>query len=459
MLKLIMNRLSLVVLSISLLTVACTPKNEVTKLVVPLDIANAEDAKIYNFKEGIFEEIVGPVDSITLDIEKPTLLTLQFVNKTNSLVSTIYIEPGQEIRMDTLGVSLVVPEGVSPENDLLGKYAETRLDISKADLFQAKGNAYAALEKEKYQPLASLLEEGEKSGNVDVQLLSQLKIRLDADRAGTRLRYPRMYQYYNKEEAQLPEGFKDIAMNFNYSSPDAIMFMEGQNLAIARQSEGIDYANFESVAAYYDGLDKNGAELFGSSLAGSFVTVTNLINKINFGGGYDEVADEYAAFSEKETNPAFQQMIDGVVAPWKELVKGKDAPDFVGMGRDGKPVKVSELKGKKVYVDVWATWCGPCIAEIPALKKLEEDLHDEEVAFVSISIDQMKDKEKWEKFIVDRELGGLQLFAEDAWNSEVVTAYNIKGIPRFLMIDEVGKIISANAPRPSDPKVKEAFLN
>ena len=104
-------------------------------------------------------------------------------------------------------------------------------------------------------------------------------------------------------------------------------------------------------------------------------------------------------------------MLESVVTPWKELVKGKDAPDFVGAGRDGQPVKVSELKGKEVYVDVWSTGCGPCIVEIPALKKLEEDLHEKEVAFVSISIEQTKDKETWEKFIVDRESGGLQLFA------------------------------------------------
>jgi thiol-disulfide isomerase/thioredoxin len=106
-----------------------------------------------------------------------------------------------------------------------------------------------------------------------------------------------------------------------------------------------------------------------------------------------------------------------------------------------------------VYVDVWATWCGPCKAEIPSLKKMEELYHEANIVFVSISVDTKKDYEKWRAFVTEKELGGVQLVADKDWSSDFVKAYMINGIPRFILIDPAGNVVQANAPRPSDPKL------
>ncbi|MEQ3690899.1 MAG: TlpA disulfide reductase family protein, partial [Flavobacterium sp.] len=111
------------------------------------------------------------------------------------------------------------------------------------------------------------------------------------------------------------------------------------------------------------------------------------------------------------------------------------------------------LKGKYVYIDVWATWCGPCRAEIPHLKKTEEAYHDKNIEFVSISIDRAKDHDKWKKFVEDKELGGIQLFADNDWNSQFVKDYQINGIPRFILVGPNGEIVNADAPRPSSPEL------
>lgn len=120
---------------------------------------------------------------------------------------------------------------------------------------------------------------------------------------------------------------------------------------------------------------------------------------------------------------------------------------------------MSDLKGKYVYIDVWATWCGPCIAEIPSLKKVEEDYNNKNIQFVSISIDVEKDYEKWKTMIAEKELGGIQLMADNNWQSKFVQDYAINGIPRFILIDADGKIVSADAPRPSDPKLRTMLNN
>ena len=121
----------------------------------------------------------------------------------------------------------------------------------------------------------------------------------------------------------------------------------------------------------------------------------------------------------------------------------------------GGNTKLSDFKGKYVYIDVWATWCGPCIAEIPFLKKVEEKYEGKNIAFVSISVDVQKDFEKWKKFVKDKQLGGIQLFADKNWNSDFVKSFGINSIPRFILIDPSGKVVSADAARPSSPKLSE----
>lgn len=127
------------------------------------------------------------------------------------------------------------------------------------------------------------------------------------------------------------------------------------------------------------------------------------------------------------------------------------APQFDYENHKGGKTKLADFKGKYVYIDNWATWCGPCRAEIPYLQKVEERYHGKNIEFVSISVDVKKDYEKWKKFVADKNLGGVQLLADKDWNSDFIRAFNINSIPRFLLIGPDGKVIDADAKRPSDP--------
>jgi thiol-disulfide isomerase/thioredoxin len=137
--------------------------------------------------------------------------------------------------------------------------------------------------------------------------------------------------------------------------------------------------------------------------------------------------------------------------------KGAESPKFSYPDTTGKIVSLDDLKGKYVYVDVWATWCGPCKREIPHLKELDAAYENKDINFVSLSIDKQEDKEKWLKMVQDENLQGIQILADNDWNSDFVKAYNITGIPRFILIDKEGNILDADAPRPSDPRLKEVL--
>jgi thiol-disulfide isomerase/thioredoxin len=129
------------------------------------------------------------------------------------------------------------------------------------------------------------------------------------------------------------------------------------------------------------------------------------------------------------------------------------SPSFNYDNYAGGKTKLEDFKGKYVYIDVWATWCGPCRAEIPFLKKIEEKYHGKNISFVSISVDVQKDLEKWKTLIKDKELGGVQLFADNNWNSQFIKDYGINSIPRFILIDPTGKIVNADASRPSSAEL------
>ena len=118
-------------------------------------------------------------------------------------------------------------------------------------------------------------------------------------------------------------------------------------------------------------------------------------------------------------------------------------------------MKFSDFKGKYVYVDVWATWCGPCIYEIPFLKTLEADYHNRNIVFLSYSIDE--DKEAWLKYVPENELGGVQIIGENAWESKLVKEYKVRGVPTFMFFDPDGNIITVKMTRPSNQETRDTF--
>jgi thiol-disulfide isomerase/thioredoxin len=172
----------------------------------------------------------------------------------------------------------------------------------------------------------------------------------------------------------------------------------------------------------------------------------------------DNLEEYYALYLASSTNEENNTVITESYSKLQALAKGKPSPKFMDYENNaGGTTSLDDLKGKYIYMDIWATWCGPCIAEIPALKKTEEAYHNKNIEFVSISIDEIKDHEKWKKMIVEKELGGMQLFADNNWESQFIEEYLIKGIPRFILLDPKGKIVSANAPRPSNDQLIALF--
>jgi len=165
------------------------------------------------------------------------------------------------------------------------------------------------------------------------------------------------------------------------------------------------------------------------------------------------VKDIYAnRFKQVVKDEYKHKVVEDRIAKLEKLTPGNPAPEFAYPDKDGEMVRLEEFEGKHVYLDIWATWCGPCVREIPKLKELHEK-YGEDIAFVSVSVDP--DKEKWSEFLKEKNLRGYQLYSGKNFESEIINDYMVQGIPRFVMIDQEGKIINVDAPRPSDKETKE----
>ncbi|MDG2194045.1 MAG: TlpA disulfide reductase family protein [Polaribacter sp.] len=146
-----------------------------------------------------------------------------------------------------------------------------------------------------------------------------------------------------------------------------------------------------------------------------------------------------------------------------KLSKGNSSPKFKNyINYKGGSSSLDSFKGSYVYIDIWATWCKPCLREIPALKNLEKQYHGKNIQFLSISIDNKRTagsweqaKAKWQKMVSSKNLSGVQLYAGQ--NLEFIQKYQVSSIPRFILIDPKGMIVDANAPRPSNPRLVTLF--
>ncbi len=162
-----------------------------------------------------------------------------------------------------------------------------------------------------------------------------------------------------------------------------------------------------------------------------------------------ETYDTYLSFC---TNEEQKQRIAELFNNAKKLLPGQPAPDFDMYTKEGEKVMLSDFKGKFVYFDVWATWCGPCKAEIPHLAVLVEALKDEkDVEIISVSVDS--DHEAWVEMIEEDQPQWKQFIVKDAFGSALTKQYNISGIPQFVLIDPEGNIVDVQAARPSNPNL------
>ena len=145
---------------------------------------------------------------------------------------------------------------------------------------------------------------------------------------------------------------------------------------------------------------------------------------------------------------------------WEKVKAGDKSPDFSYEDINGKRYSLKDFKGKYLLIDMWASYCGPCQAEIPHWKKIMKEFKGKKISFVTISIDYSR--EEWEAKLKEENMDGIHLLVDRENGLEFVGKYRVETIPRYILIDQEGKVVNPDMPRPSDPemlKVLKALEN
>jgi thiol-disulfide isomerase/thioredoxin len=162
--------------------------------------------------------------------------------------------------------------------------------------------------------------------------------------------------------------------------------------------------------------------------------------------GAETVLEQYSRYKQISANKKRLGELDKIFSEYDKLSAGNPSVEWSFPDANEKIYSLSSFRGKYVYIDVWASWCGPCKQEIPHFKSLKEKFKGRNIEFVAISVDESK--KDWLSAIESSQLTGIQLWAA-GWENPLCDFFKITGIPRFILIDKNGKIINANADRPS----------
>ena len=260
-----------------------------------------------------------------------------------------------------------------------------------------------------------------------------------------RFKYYEFHKMLTKLDASLPKDYYKFIEEINPNQTELYRFKEYRNVLNAL----IDYKSKElGKIESIDLLNEKftlAKKLFSDKKIFDDIISRAVITHINFNGidGIDSIYNEVLPFVTDKANKS--RLVKKYTA-WKNLTKGNKAPNFELEDVNGEMVRLSDFKGKYLYIDCWSSYCGPCLSQLPAMKLLADEFADKDIVFISVSMDRNRDR--WLNKLKEFDLNIVNLCTggkKHQFNKD----YIIRALPRYILIDKEGVIIDAAAPKPS----------
>ncbi|WP_341214736.1 TlpA disulfide reductase family protein [uncultured Wocania sp.] len=436
--------------------VACKEEATVDYMVLSGKIANMgpEGLELRKASDtGFLKEISLASDGSFLDTLKVDQGEYMLYDGKNVL--DINLEKGNELQVNydyqNLESSLFVAGiGADASNYLINK-SKQKKDLLSPKLYKLDETGYKTRIKDFRDSLVGILNTKE---GISKAFKERETKNLEYEYLGLLKNYQSFHSYHaNKPDFEVSEGFLKEMEGFDFADEEAFFSYPSYKNLLRNHYYDLTDERIKANPSERDVISlkvvaENGNEKIKNSLL--FEIVRSGITHASDLDAY------YKYFMENSTNENNKAVITESYNRLKKVAAGQPSPKFVDYeNHAGGTTSLDDLKGKYVYIDVWATWCGPCIGQIPYVKELEKKYHGKNIEFVSISIDAEKDHEKWRKMVEEKELTGIQLLADKEWNSDFVRGYSIRGIPHFIVIDPDGNIVRSSAPMPG--KIEETM--
>ncbi len=443
---------------ITLIVVSCQQKTENTSqepVIISGTVQNAPVPAV------ILKNVRNkPVDTIKLDNKGFFADTLKLTEGYYKLnigpqYTWTYLKPGNHLQINVdfndFDKSLSYKGKGATVNNYLAKKMLTGIALRPKTAYQYYGN----LDEKAFLALQDSIENVYNSSlkNVnDEKFVALEHFRNKVNKATLLSRYPMVKAYLTHQQtyqtsADYPKAFEGIDINdkrFLLIPKGSQIVSEYLNYLIAQKQPGNEIDPYQRLQAIDSVLsDPELKEQLAAQEAKYNLMYTQ------------KLEDFYRLFDKIVHNPDLKKPIQEKYHNIKAMVPGAPSPDFTAYDINGKAYHLKDFAGKPLYIDLWATWCAPCRAEIPYLEKLKVKYKNKPITF--LSLDVYDDQAKWEQMVKQQKMDRWQLISTDR-DMPFLKKYVVDGIPRFILLDAGGKIIDANAPRPSDKEI-ENLLN
>lgn len=415
--------------------------------IIILKTASGTDTIYIKNDAGDFEKTIKTNSPIYVD----------FINDNNNLI--LYLLPEDELKLNadcSDFYKTVKFEGKSqPANVYLNSFIITIRNAginSENFLYSSKLEIFKTSLKNLTNQLETGLNDFSKKHNKDFEEF----INLERERIKM-LKASLMISYYNpilrtdKKNADFEREIEAAIYAIDMNNSKLLMFSDFKNIGmnVINYKMNIDLRNtgreLKSAPEYTEMFFKYVNEIFTEKDIKEEMYYVFIKEFLSYYGA-ESVYETYLDYKNFTSSRDRLSELDKIFEEFSKTAPGKECINWKFPDKNGKFYSLSDFKGKYVYIDVWASWCGPCRAEIPYLKALKEKFKNKNIAIIGISVDE--NRNDWINMLESQNMSGIQLYA-GGWNNDLVNFFKINGIPRFILLDKEGKIINANAERPS----------
>jgi thiol-disulfide isomerase/thioredoxin len=465
-----MKKLLLILLSI--IVISCNDNKEKVRITGKVNNPISNEISVHyitDFLNYETEKILGELDennsfSVKMPLEKSKMVFLSI----GDLDINLYLNPKTKVNVELDAQNIDKKPVISGENAyesifLVDYVHDIGKKLSMREVFGAAGKmefdeAILYLNEVKTNKLDYLLSY-ERLNILEKEFVSYFTNKFYYDYYSNLIILPGYYQYLNKLSAlpELPGDYYDFLLVENIfdesliNLPDYLSFLTNY---LEYKMSSSPY-NKEVMGYYYKYQIELAKEIFTGKNLDYIIAKT--VNTALLYSDFTESEPLYTEYIDSINSEKFRAIVKSQYEKIQSLMPGNPAPDFTLTDIDGNVITLKDFEGKVIYLDFWASWCGPCIREFPFAKELKKRMSDNEnLVFLYVSIDS--DIGKWKEAIEKFEIQGIHVNSNENKGSMPDT-YNVQGVPEYYIIGKDGKIFDNMPPRPSNSKIDEALLN
>ena len=365
----------------------------------------------------------------------------------------LFLEPGDQLHIDAdlldLPQSLRFSGQGAANNQFLAALQARFSDYLRIDYKDLEVDVFRKMIDQRRLELERFLDEGCSQYQLTPGFIAYYRAEITYEWANEIVSYPRNYERQNgRENEAIPEDYYDVLDQVELVDEAAIgtthyrRFLERnfQRHFFRLWEERWNQSNIEQMppeepkafAETYSNYNQAKRTLHGKVLY--FFLAEEIVWDFQ-DGQFDQGEQRLAEFLQDNPYPEYTEAIQEVVRETSKLKPGQFAPDFTLDDLQGQSVSLSDFKEQAVFLDFWASWCGPCIEALPYLEEIKQRTRDQKVVFLNISLDSA---DEWHPAVDEHGLTGVHVHAPGGWQSAVAQLYQIRSIPTYLLVGPDG---------------------